>query len=118
MDEKLLDILISSGEISEQELLAYVQGTSTPDEKHKIEKLLAESEFANDAAEGLDLIKNKEQIPFVLNDLNRHLVKKLVKKRRKLGKRGLPDLIIPAVAMIFIILVFMIYLYLRKRLHG
>ena len=107
MDEKLLDILISSGEISEQELLAYVQGTSTPDEKHKIEKLLAESEFANDAAEGLDLIKNKEQIPFVLNDLNRHL-----------GKRGLPDLIIPAVAMIFIILVFMIYLYLRKRLHG
>ncbi|PWU01405.1 MAG: hypothetical protein C5B52_07400 [Bacteroidetes bacterium] len=118
MDEKLLEILISSGEINEQELLAYVQGKSTPEEKHKIEKLLAESEFANDAAEGLDMVENKDHIPYVLNDLNRHLVKKLIKKRRKMTKRGLPDLIIPAVAMIFIILVFMIYLYLRKRLHG
>jgi anti-sigma factor RsiW len=112
MDEKLFEILSGSGQVTQQKLLDYLQGKLSPAESHEIEKLLADSEFMNDAAEGLEQIRNKEELPVVLNELNRHLVKKLSTKRRKMLKRGLPDLLIPVVATILILIVILMIYYL------
>ena len=116
MDEKLLEILSSSGQIDEQKLLDYLQGKLSPQERNEIEKLLADSDFEKDAEEGLEQIRNKENLPAVMSQLNRHLVMKLSKRRKKNAKRGLPDLIIPVAATIIVLLLlFAIYFLVIKH---
>ncbi|HRP56075.1 hypothetical protein [Agriterribacter sp.] len=117
MNNDLLNILSHSKETDQQKLLDYLEGKLSPEEKHEIEKLLIDSDFDSDAAEGLQQVQDKSNIPAVVNELNKMLVKKLSKRRKKLLKKKSPELTIPVVATIIILLlIFMFYVLLRGRL--
>ncbi len=85
MDEKLKDILSNlSSDIDQEILLKYLQGQLSEEEKHEVEKKMLDNEFNNDALEGLEEIKNKDKLHFLVDTLNRDLKKNLqIKKQRR-----------------------------------
>src|SRR5690606_11456575 len=97
MNNDLLNILSRSKEIDQQKLLDYLEDKLSPEEKHEIEKLLVDSDFDSDAAEGLEQVQDKSTLPAVVSELNKRLVKKLSERRKKLLKKKSPELIIPVV---------------------
>ena len=114
MKKELLDILSDAKEIDQQKLLDYLQDNVSEEERYEIEKLLLDSDFDNDAAEGLEQVGDKTKLPVIMNELNRQLVKKLSKRRRK-NHRPI-NLMIPVVTTIIILLlVLMFFLYIRYR---
>lgn len=118
MNSDLFNILSQSKDIDPQKLLDYLQDKLSPEERHEIEKLLVDADFESDATEGLSSVKDKQQLPVVMNELNKQLVQKLSKRRKKsILKKPLPNILIPAVATIIILLlIMMFYLLLRKYL--
>lgn len=117
MNNDLLNILSHSKEIDQQKLLDYLEDKLSPEEKHEIEKILVDSDFDSDAAEGLEQVQDKSNLPVVVNELNKMLVKKLSKRRKKLLSKKQPELITPVAATIIILLlVLMFYLLLKGRL--
>lgn len=79
----------ASEEINDKQLKNYLSGKGSEDENRLIEKQIADSEFINDAVEGLQSLNlaNHTLDAFVSNlnkQLNRHLKKKkhLKEKRR------------------------------------
>ena len=117
MNNDLLNILSHSKEIDQQKLLDYLEDKLSPEEKHEIEKILVDSDFDSDAAEGLEQVQDKSNLPVVVNELNKMLVKKLSKRRKKMLKKKQPELITPvAVTVIILLLVLMFYLLLKERL--
>ena len=63
MPDDLKDILSHlSTDIDQETLLLYLQDKLSEEKKHEVEKKLLENEFANDAMEGLQEIKDKQQI--------------------------------------------------------
>ena len=90
MNKDLLNILSnSSKDIDNQQLMDYLAGRLSEDEKHQVEMQLANNDFMNDAVEGLENVKDKKDINFFVEQLNRDLHKKLLQKRHKKQKRKL-----------------------------
>jgi hypothetical protein len=90
MNKDLLNILAnSSKDIDNQQLMDYLSGHLSEEEKHAIEVKLASSEFMNDAVEGLEKVPNKKDISVFVDQLNRDLHKKLFQKKTKMQKRKL-----------------------------
>ncbi len=71
-----------TGEISEDRLLAYIEGILPPDEQHQLEELLEADPFLNDAVDGLSAVKDKEQLKLITDQINHHL-KRQIQNRRK-----------------------------------
>ncbi|HRN57526.1 MAG TPA: hypothetical protein PLL71_13790 [Agriterribacter sp.] len=117
MNNDLLNILSHSKETDPKKLLDYLENKLSPEERHEIEKLLIDSDFERDATEGLEQVTHKDNLPIVVNELNKKLIKKLSERRKKLLKKKPPELTIPLVATtIIILLVLMFYMLLRGRL--
>src|SRR5687768_685683 len=92
MDYDLLKILSNSNkDIDNQKLMDYIAGKLSAEEKHEVEKWMADSHFMNDAVEGLEAVRNKNKISDTIEQLNKDLLKKLEKKRSKKKKRQLKD---------------------------
>lgn len=92
MDYDLLKILSDSNkDIDNQKLMDYVAGKLTAEEKHEVEKWMADSQFMNDAIEGLQSVQNKAGIADIVQQLNQDLNKRLDKKRDKRKKRRLKE---------------------------
>ncbi|MEO5591091.1 MAG: hypothetical protein ABIR15_00695 [Chitinophagaceae bacterium] len=90
MNKDLLNILSnSSKEIDNQQLMDYLAGKLSEDEKHRVEMQLADNDFMNDALEGLENVKDKKDINFFVEQLNRDLHKKLQQKKNRKQKRKL-----------------------------
>lgn len=116
MNSDLFNILSQSKDIDQQKLLDYLQDKLSPEERHEIEKLLIDADFESEAAEGLAAVKDKQQLPVVMNELNKQLVQKLSKRRKKsILKKPLPNILIPAVTTIIILLLIMMFYLLLKR---
>ena len=62
MSENWLDILSKNSNIDQQKLLDYLEGKLSEEERHEVEKLMADSDFINDAVEGLENMKDKQKI--------------------------------------------------------
>jgi hypothetical protein len=78
MNDNLKDILSHlSTDIDQETLLLYLQDKLPAEKKHEVEKKLADNDFANDALEGLQQVKDKKQISYVVEMLNRDLKKKV-----------------------------------------
>jgi anti-sigma factor RsiW len=107
MRDKLLDILKNEADISEQEMLNYLEGKLTPEERQSVEERIATSEMLADAEEGLSQLKNKEEINKAVAGLNKQLAQQLVKQRRKRKRRELPNqsLIILSTFIILVLIV-------------
>jgi anti-sigma factor RsiW len=88
MNKDLLNILLNSNkDIDNQQLMDYLAGKLSEEEKHSVERHLAENDFMNDAVEGLENVKNKRDINLFVDQLNRDLHKKLFQKKEKKRKR-------------------------------
>ena len=111
MSSNLKDILSNlSTDIDQETLLLYLQGKLSDDKKHELEQKLVDSEFANDALDGLREIRDQQQIQFMVDMLNRDLKKKTEKKRMRREKMKLKDQ-----SWIYISL---IILLLQMRFHS
>lgn len=92
MQEKLKDILAHlSQDIDQETLLLYLQEQLSPERQHELEKQLLDNPFAGDALEGLREIKDKKQIAYMVEMLNRDLRKKTEKRKLRRRKLNLPD---------------------------
>ena len=90
MNKDLLNILAnSSKDIDNQQLMDYLSGKLSDSEKHEVEMQLPDNEFMKDAIEGLENVKDKQDIHFLVEQLNRELHKKLLQKKARKQKRKL-----------------------------
>jgi hypothetical protein len=120
MSENYKDILSNlSKDIDQEMLLLYLQGKLSEEKKHEVEKLLMQDEFDNDAAEGLDEIKDKQQIQYMVDMLNRDLKKKTEKKKKMREKMKLKDqpwlYVAILITLLLIVLCYMIIQNLMKK---
>lgn len=90
MSENLKDILSHlSSEVDQETLLLYLQGKLSETQKHEVEKKLLMDEFNEDALEGLQDFKDKEQLRYMAEMLNRDLKKKVAKRKKRKEKMQL-----------------------------
>ena len=68
MPDNYKDILSHlSTEIDQETLLLYLQGKLSEEKRHEVEKQMMQHEFDDDAMEGLQEIKDKQQIQAYTN---------------------------------------------------
>ena len=92
MQENYKDILSHlSTDIDQETLLLYLQGKLSEEKKHEVEKKLLENDFDGEAVEGLQEIKDKEQISYMVEMLNRDLKKKTEKKKARREKMKIKE---------------------------
>jgi len=120
MDDKLLNILSNSNkDIDNQKLMDYLSGKLSADEKHEVEKQMADSDFMNDALEGLEDVKNKKELTFFVEQLNADLHKQLEKKKLKKQKRSIKEQPWLYLAIILLLLLSIIsFIVIKKYLEN
>ena len=117
MSENLKDILSHlSTDIDQETLLLYLQDKLSVEKKHEVEKKLLENEFAGDAMEGLQEFKNKDQLAFLVDQLNRDLKSRLQKKKKRRGKIHVMEQPWLYLAIIIIIMLIVISYFVIRRL--
>jgi hypothetical protein len=119
MPGNLKDILSNlSNDVDQETLLKYLQGHLSEEQKNEIEKQMLSNDFDNDAFEGLQEIRNKEKISFLVDQLNRDLRKKLNKKKQlrdKLRFKDQPWLYIAI--LILLLLIVLSYFVIHKLMQ-
>ena len=96
--------------------MLYLQNKLSDEKKHEIEKILLESNFEDDAVEGLQQVKDKEQINYMVEALNRDLKKKLQKKKKFRDKMRLKDQPWLYMALLILLLLIVISFIAIRRL--
>ncbi len=119
MQDNYKDILSHlSTEIDQETLLLYLQGKLSDEKKHEVEKKLLENDFAGEALEGLQQFKDKQQIAYTVEILNRDLKKKLERKKKRREKLKLKDQPWLYITLLIIILLIVIsYIVIRKLME-
>jgi anti-sigma factor RsiW len=119
MSDKLLDILKEHPELTEQELMDYLAGHLTPQERHEIEAGMADNELMTDAAEGLGMIESKEKLNQISAQLNRQLSAQLKQKRLRPNKWHKPNMsLLILTTFILLVLIVMAFILISKLQHG
>ena len=84
MSESLRNILSNlNKEAGQEKLLEYLNKQLDEAGQHEFEKQLLDDPFMDDAAEGLDLVKNKKELNEVMLQLNSGLKKELLNRKKK-----------------------------------
>lgn len=92
MTNDLLNILSNSNkDIDNQQLMDYLSGKLSDKEKHEVEQSMADSDFMNDAVEGLQEFSDKKDVQVYVDQLNKDLQKNLQKKKLRREKRRLKE---------------------------
>lgn len=119
MSDNLKDILSNlSTDIDQETLLLYLQDKLSEEQKHDVEKQLLENEFAGDALEGLNEMKDKQQIAYMVEMLNRDLKKKTDKKKERREKLKLKDQTWLYVSIIILILLIVLCFLIIQRMRA
>jgi hypothetical protein len=87
----LLKILDQEEEITEDQLIRYLSGEASVEERFKIENKMADSPFVNDAIEGLKDFNDPVQLTKFTEELNRQLKKQTDKRVQKKLRRKIID---------------------------
>lgn len=118
MKENIKNILANlSTDVDQEILLQYLQDKLSDEKKHEVEKQLLENEFANDAVEGLQQLKNKKDINIIIDQLNRELKIKTTKKKMRRERLKLKDQPWLYISLIIILLLIIIsYIVIRQML--
>ena len=118
MNKDLLNILSNSNkDIDNQQLMDYLSGQLSGEQQHAVERSMADSEFMNDAVEGLQNIPNKKDLQHYVDELNASLQKSMQKKKLRRQKRRLKDEPWAYIAVILILLLCIIaYVLVRKTI--
>ncbi|MCZ2459500.1 MAG: hypothetical protein LC128_07715 [Chitinophagales bacterium] len=119
MQDNLKDILSHlSTEIDQETLLRYLQGKLSGDKLHEVEKILLENDFASEALEGLQQFRDKQQLNYTVEKLNRDLKKKLELKKKRRRKPELTDQSWLYITILILILLIVIsYIVVNKMMH-
>ena len=120
MDDKLFNILANSNkDIDNNKLMEYLSGKLSAEEKHEIEKQMADSDFVNDAVEGLEEVTQKKELNIVVDQLNTELQKQLSKRKRRKEKRALKDQPWVYLAIVLLLALFVIsFIVIKKYLDS
>ena len=93
MSDDLLNILSNSNkDIDNQKLMDYLSDKLSAKDKHDFEKQMIDSDFINDAVEGLESFEKQTDINEYASQLNKNLRKKLETKKLKRNKRKIKDI--------------------------
>ncbi len=119
MNKNLLDILSNSNkDIDNQQLMDYLSGQLSAEQRHEVERSMANSEFLNDAVEGLERITDKKDLQTYVEELNAGMQKNLQKKKQRRLKRRLKEEPWSYLAVILVIAFCILgYLVIRKLLQ-
>ena len=93
-----------NGEVSEQLLLGYLNGTLSDSEREKVEQILSENPFAEDAVQGLAEVQQKEKLPQMVRSLKTDLKKTLKTPFHKKRKNESQAWHVIAAVIIFLLL--------------
>lgn len=120
MSENYKDILSNlSTSVDQEALLLYLQGKLSGEKKHEVEKQLLQSEFEEDAADGLDDFQDKEQLQYMVEMLNRDLKKKTEKKKKRREKMKIKDQPWLYVSiLILLLLIALCYMAIKRMLNN
>ena len=118
MNKDLLNILSNSNkDIDNQQLMDYLSGKLSGEQLHELERSMADSEFLNDAVEGLQRIRNKKDMQSYVDELNAAMQKSLAKKKQRRLKRRLKEEPWGLLAVVIVILLCVLgYVVIRKFL--
>lgn len=118
MPDNLKDILSHlSTDIDQETLLLYLQDKLSEEKKHEVEKQLMENDFELDAMDGLQEMKDKQQISYMVDALNRDLKKKTAKRKERREKLRIKDQPILYISIfILLMLIVLCYLILQKMM--
>jgi hypothetical protein len=119
MPDNLKDILSHlSTDIDQETLMLYLQNKLSAEKKHEVEKQLMENDFELDAMDGLQEIKDKQQISYMVEALNRDLKKKTAKRKERREKLKIKDQPILYISIfILLMLIVLCYLILQKMMN-
>jgi anti-sigma factor RsiW len=105
-----------SGKLTDEQLMAYLEGRLSESERHAVEALLSEESMESDALEGLQEL-NAEEAKSIKHTLNTGLQKALGKKRR--GRRGLAsqqgNVVAIVVLLLLLVICFIVFWSLRHK---
>ncbi len=120
MNNELKNILSNSNkDIDNQKLMDYISGKLSAEEKHEMEKQMADSDFVNDAVEGLEDVKNKKDLSLFVEQLNTNLHKQLDKKKKRKQKRTLKDQPWLYLTIVLLLLLIIIgFIVIKKQLDS
>lgn len=85
----LKDILHEDEGLKNDDLLRYLEGNASDEERYAIEKQMADSDFMNDAVEGLQGFRDKEKLQQYAAQLKLQLRKQTTKDRKRKFRRSL-----------------------------
>ena len=118
MNNDLLNILSNSNkDIDNQKLMDYLSGNLPEQERHEVEKWMADNEFANEAVEGLQDFSGKKNLQAYVDHLNQDLHKYIQQKKERRSKRRIKEQPWVYVAIILILILCVVAYVVIKRLQ-
>jgi hypothetical protein len=119
MNDKWNDIINDpSADLNEKMLMDYLEGKLNAEERHRVERLMSDSGFIDDAVEGLSGMKDKQKIATILHQLNTQLHAKTVKKRKKYNQLIPDQQTLTIATMVTILLLVVIAFVIFKMMQG
>ena len=102
--EDVTNILKNDDELNEEQLKKYISGDLSAEELHAVEKQMVDSDFVNDAVEGLQTISSINKLDDYVQELNKQLHQQLNSTKQRREKRKIKHLSWIIVAVIIILL--------------
>lgn len=119
MNKDLLNILSNSNkDIDNQQLMDYLSGRLPEDQKHEVERWMADNDFGNEAIEGLSQINSKQQLQQYVDDLNGQLNKYIQQKKNRREKRRIKENPWTYLALLLILVLCITAYFLIKKITG
>ncbi len=106
MADNLMNIFSGSPCLSQQQLLDYLHGKLSEEEKNAMEQHLAGCELCSDALEGLAAMEHPEQIPVIVQQIRRQMKREL--QHHQSGHKKLRLYAWLSVAVIIILLILLV----------
>lgn len=114
MQEDLLNILSGSNkDIDNQKLMDYLSGKLSAEQKHDVEKLMADNPFISEALEGLQHA-GADKTSLAVEHLNRQLRSHLQQRKRKREKAKSPVMLWTYVAVVVILMIAVIVYFVIR----
>ena len=102
---------------SNKKIIDYLKGNLDPFESQKLEESFLVSDFENDALDGLTQIKDKDQIEYIVNDLDSLLKKEIRRKRKKIFNTK-ELILITLISLITILLTIFMAFYIYHMMQS
>jgi len=112
------DIMSPAPEPDPDKMIAYLEGRLGPEERHEVERMLADSSFTDEALEGLGLVKDPSKLPHITAALEEQLRLRIRKQKKERKKRRARFEVSFPVVLTITLLVLAVLAYLVLRLYG